>query len=96
MPKIIRLRPRLKESIFGEVLTSLEGVPCGNYPACKEKFVRICFSEWNRKFEWMAAEIPVSADFEERMWVNTISSGDNIEGHDKVIDKSVPGSLSYT
>ena len=48
----------------------------------------ICFSEWNRKFEWMAAEIPVSAEFEERMWVYTISSGDNIEGHDKVSDKS--------
>ena len=35
----------------------------------------------------MAAEIPVSADFEERMWVYTISSGDNIEGHDKVSNK---------
>ena len=35
----------------------------------------------------MAAKIPVSAEFEERMWVYTISAGDNIEGHDKVSDK---------
>ena len=36
----------------------------------------------------MAAKILVSAEFEEIMWVYTISSSDNIYGHDKVSDKT--------
>ena len=40
----------------------------------------ICSSDWNRKFEWMAAEITLRADCEETIWVSRILAGDNIEG----------------
>ena len=61
-----------------------EGVPYGDYyPASEEKFMSICFSKWNRKFEWMTAEI-TGVNFEEQIWVNRITSGDNIESHDEV------------
>ena len=51
-----------------------EGVPYGDYPASEEKFMSICCSKWDRKFEWMAAEI-TGVNFEEKIWVNRIASG---------------------
>ena len=88
LSKLILLRPRLKEFIFGEVTRCVgEGVPYGDYPASEDKFMSICFSEWNRKFEWMAAEI-TGVNFEEQIWVDRITSGNNIESHDEVGDES--------
>ena len=64
-----------------------EGVPYGDYLASEEKFMSICFSKWDRKFEWMAAEI-TGVNFEEQIWVDRITSGNNIESHDDVGDES--------
>ena len=64
-----------------------EGVPYGDYPASEEKFMSVCFSKWNRKFEWMAAE-NTGVNFEEQIWVDRITSGNNIESHDEVGDES--------
>ena len=55
----------------------------------------ICFGKWNRKFEWMAAEI-TGVNFEEQIWVNRITFGDNIESHDEVGDESSHSSVFET